>query len=215
MNIGIVLAGGVGSRFGSNVPKQYLTINGKEVIAYSIEALQNASSIDKIIVVARGEQKTRLAEKYDGVITVEGGDSRNESLYNALSYIAENHTCENVIILEAARPMITAKIVDTYLEKLKEYDAAITGQKIVASLGCFHAHVVDRSEYYLIEAPEAFRFKLLYDHFDKNSKITATNQQLPEGSKLYINFDFTTNLKITYPMDLSYCEALKKNEKEL
>ena len=207
MNIGVVLAGGVGSRFGSDIPKQYQTINGKEVMYYSINALKNSKLVDDIVVTSQKQYIDKLSKEY-GVKVIEGGDSRNKSLFNALSFIASNYACDKVIILEAARPMITSEIVDDYLCRLDDADAVITGQKIVASLGCYHMHTVDRSEYYLIEAPEAFKFDLLYNNFDQNSTITATNQQLPEGSKLDINFEFTNNLKITYFQDLKYCEQM-------
>ncbi|NLZ25803.1 MAG: NTP transferase domain-containing protein [Clostridiales bacterium] len=212
MNIGLVLAGGIGSRFGSKTPKQYMSLCGKEVISYSISALLASKTINKVIIVAQEEQTGPLSEKYN-VIAVKGGSSRNESLKNGLDYIYKNFDCKNIIILEAARPMVTPKIIDEYISRLSEYDAVITGQRIVDSLGKFGVHTVDRSEYYLIQAPEAFRFDLLYENFKAASPITATNQQLPENSKVYINFDFINNHKITYFADLAYCEAmLKGNE---
>lgn len=207
MNIGVVLAGGVGSRFGSDVPKQYQTINGKEVMFYSINALKSSKLIDRIIVTSQKQYIEQLHDRY-GVDVIEGGDTRNKSLYNALKYIDKNFDCDKVIILEAARPMITAEIVDDYLTRLDFADAVITGQKIVASLGCYYKHTVKRDDYYLIEAPEAFNFRMLYDSFDPNSNITATNQQLPECAKLDINFEFANNLKITYFQDLKYCERM-------
>ena len=95
---------------------------------------------------------------------------------------------------------------------INDYDAVITGQRITDSLGCFKKHVVNRNEYYLLQAPEAFRFKILYENFDMNSDITATNQQLPETAKLYVNFNFEDNYKITYHNDLKYCEDLLKGK---
>lgn len=214
MNFAIILSGGVGTRFNSKKPKQYLKLNGKEVIAYTIDSLKNSENIDEIIVVA-SEQYIQYIEKKYGVKAIEGGKTRNESLKNGLDYINSLNTCKNVIITEAARPMISVDIINFYLEKLNEYDAVTTGQKIVDSLGSFNAHSVNRDDYYLIQAPEAFNFKMLYDNFDKNSKITATNQQMPKDYKLYINFDFTDNLKITHSHDLNYCKILlKKREKK-
>lgn len=207
MNIGIILSGGIGNRFGGSIPKQYQTICGKEILSFSIDALKGSKLIDKIIITSQKQYIEKLSSCYD-VTTIEGGDSRNKSLYNALQYIAKNYVCEKVIILEAARPMVTAEIVDDYLQRLDKADAVITGQKIVASLGCYYQHVVDREKYYLIEAPEAFRYPLLYENFDANSSITATNQQLPENAKIDINFSFLNNLKITYPQDIFYCEKI-------
>ena len=108
--------------------------------------------------------------------------------------------------------MITTQIVDDYMTKLDEYDSVITGQRIVDSLGCFNAHTANRADYYLIQAPEAFKFDMLYANFKSDSPLTATNQQMPEDGKLYINFDFVNNHKITYFADLAYCEAMMHNE---
>lgn len=210
MNVGVILSGGTGTRFGANVPKQYLKINGKEVLAYAINALKK-SKADEIIVVCHDDYAERIRCEY-GVKTVPNGDTRNASLKNALRFIEERGDCEKVIILEAARPMVKAEIIDFYFEKLDSYDAVITGQRIVDSLGCFYAHSVNRKDYYLIQAPEAFNFGILNANFDENSPLTATNQQMPEGSTLYINFDFTNNYKITYPQDLAYCEAMMNED---
>ncbi len=210
MNVGVILSGGTGTRFGTNIPKQYLKINGREVLSYAVDALKT-SDVDEIIVVCHDDYAERIRRDY-GVKTVQNGETRNASLKNALRYIENRFECEKIIVLEAARPMVNSKIVNLYLEKLNSFDAAITGQRIVDSLGCFYAHSVNRKDYYLIQAPEAFRFGLLNANFDENSPLTATNQQMPEGSTLFINFDFTNNYKITYPQDLGYCEAMMKNE---
>ena len=112
--------------------------------------------------------------------------------------------------------MITADIVDMYLNKLDEgWDAVITGQRITDSLGCYDEHIVNRDNYYLIQAPEAFRFELLYDSFNESSKITATNQQLPVGSRIFINFDFKDNHKITYYNDLKMIESCMRQRNEI
>lgn len=207
MNVGVVLAGGVGNRFGSETPKQYQFINGKEVIWFAIDALQSSATIDEIVVVTSEEFRESISKKYR-VKTVRGGKTRNQSLKCALDFVHNHFECDNVIILEAARPMITAQIVDGYVTKLGEYDSVITGQRIADSLGCFNCATVDRANYYLIQAPEAFRFNALFENFDKDSEITATNQQMPKDAKLFINFDFVTNHKITYLEDLKYCESL-------
>ena len=196
MNVGVVLAGGTGERFGGKTSKQYCLLDGKEVISFAINALKNSRSVDRVVVVA----------------IIEGGNSRNASLKNALDYIHASCRCDKVIILEAARPMITTQIVDDYMTKLDEYDSVITGQRIVDSLGCFNAHTANRADYYLIQAPEAFKFDMLYANFKSDSPLTATNQQMPEDGKLYINFDFVNNHKITYFADLAYCEAMMHNE---
>jgi 2-C-methyl-D-erythritol 4-phosphate cytidylyltransferase len=210
MNTALILSGGTGSRLGSELPKQYLTLAGKEVIAYTIETFQSSSRIDSTVIVAESEYLTGLSNKY-GVAATLGGASRNESLRNGLEYIKANcPTCEKIFINEAARPFITADTVNEYLGLLDEYDAVITAQHITDSLGKEGEAVTDRSLYYLIQAPEAFRFNLLYDSFKANSPITATVQQLPPQSKVYKYFGFRGNIKITYPEDLILAEQLMR-----
>jgi len=213
-NIGVILAGGFGSRFGSSTPKQYLSINNKEIISYSIEAFGNSKLTDKLIVVVDEDEKykNRIEDTYK-VECIRGGKSRNASLYNALKYIESNYECENVLFHEAARPFITASIIDEYFNLLTENDAVITSKKITDSLGKIGQHVTDRSEYYLIQAPEAFKFDLILNNFSPDSDITATVQQLPENIKMKKYFDFPLNYKVTYPEDLIIAEQIMKISK--
>ena len=98
-SIGIILAGGIGSRFGADKPKQYCKIFDKEMIWYSIDAFRRAKSIDDFIVVvdANEMQSGRLAQEY-GVTLVQGGNTRNESFKNALDYINITFPdCEKII----------------------------------------------------------------------------------------------------------------------
>lgn len=210
MNISLILSGGTGSRMGGDLPKQYQSLAGKEIISYTIDALKSSPLISEVVVVAASEYVERLADRYD-VAAVISGDTRNASLRSGLEYIYTNFPmCDKVFINEAARPFITTKVVDQYLGLLEEYDAVITAQPITDSLGKKGEAVTDRSQYYLIQAPEAFRFKLLHEHFRAESPITATNQQLPPQSRIYRNFDFRNNLKITYPEDLMLAEQLMR-----
>lgn len=211
MNIGIILSGGTGNRLGSAVPKQYLKLNGRDVISYGIEAMRKAHSLDKFVVAARGEYIDYLREEYSLEVT-EGSDSRNRTIKNALNYI-HKYNPDKIIIIDACRPLVTSEIIDDYMTRLEDYDAVITAQTITDSLGSTKEHVLNRAEYYLIQAPEAFKYDLLYENFDSESNITATNQQLPVGSKMYLNFNFTNNFKITYRSDLDFIGNLLKKRK--
>jgi 2-C-methyl-D-erythritol 4-phosphate cytidylyltransferase len=208
MNVALILSGGLGARFGSEMPKQYQTICGKQVIAYSIEAFRASENVHELVIACGDEWISQLAGSYD-VSCVPGGSTRNASLKNGLDYIQTHYPdCEKIMINEAARPFITADIVDTYLGFLGDYDAVITAQHITDSLGRKGEPVTDRSEYYLVQAPEAFRFPLLYKHFSADTPITATVQQLPAERYVMEYYDFTNNLKITYKEDLIIAEAM-------
>ncbi|MBQ8740369.1 MAG: 2-C-methyl-D-erythritol 4-phosphate cytidylyltransferase [Clostridia bacterium] len=214
-SIGIILAGGIGSRFGADRPKQYCKILGKEMISYSIDAFRNAESIDDFIVVLDKEQfeKGEIKDRY-GVKTVLGGSSRNESFKNALDYIATHYPdCEKIIENNAACPMITSDVLDKYIGLLDEYDYVETAFKITDALGAYDKRDCDREDFYLIQAPDAYRFKLLYKYFDENSTLCHPAQQLPKETRGYQYFDYGANHKVTYPYDLEIVEILLKNKK--
>jgi 2-C-methyl-D-erythritol 4-phosphate cytidylyltransferase len=214
MNAALILSGGLGTRFGCDIPKQYQTLCGKQVIAYSIEAFRASKSVHELVIVCGDEWISQLAGRYD-VQCVTGGSTRNASLKNGLDYIQTHYPdCEKIMINEAARPFITVDIANTYLGFLDEYDAVITAQHITDSLGRKGESVTDRSEYYLVQAPEAFRFPLLYKHFSADSPITATMQQLPAERCVMEYYDFTNNLKITYKEDLVIAKAMMAHLKD-
>ena len=205
---GIILAGGIGARFGSSVPKQYMKLNGREIISYSIEAFRESRLGENFILVCNeAEYKAQnIAKKY-GVTCILGGTTRNESIYNGLRYIKEHYPeTEKVVIHDGVRPFFQSRHIATYFDLLDDYEAVITAVKITDSLGYKNNTPVNREEYYLIQAPEAFRFPLLMKHFNKDSTATTPLHQLPETAKIYKYFDFKYNLKITYPEDLFIAE---------
>lgn len=211
MNIVTILASGVGSRFGSNVPKQFHKINGKMVIEYVIESILEGEKVNKIVVATNIEANSvYLADicEQNNIDLIEGGSTRNRTLRNVLDYIDSRYDCKKLIVCDAVRPMITGELMDKYFELLDSCDAVVTAQKITDSLGCYDFQKVNRERYYLMQSPEGFDFKLLNDSFDSESELTEVTQQLPEDSRIELCFDFNNNFKLTYPADLKYLEAL-------
>lgn len=209
-SIGIILAGGIGSRFGADKPKQYCKIFDKEMIWYSIDAFRRAKSIDDFIVVvdANEMQSGRLAQEY-GVTLVQGGNTRNESFKNALDYINKIFLdCEKIIENNAACPMITPELIDEFMDLLDEYDYVNTAYKITDALGSYKDRIANREDFYLIQAPDAYRFPLLYKHFDKDSELCHPAHQLPLTATEYRYFDYTDNYKVTYPDDIKIVEMM-------
>lgn len=213
-NIAFILAGGAGLRFGSDTPKQFLPLCGKEMLSYSVQAVQSARLCDAVFVVCPPKEQALLHTRYK-IPCIAGGGTRNRSLYNGLQYIKSAFpSCERVFIQEAARPMLTPEIVDYYFSQLERYDSVITAAHISDSLGKYGQSVTLRDDYYLIQAPEAFRFTLLAAHFDPESPITATVQQMPHDTNMLRYFDFTDNLKVTYPQDLLVAEYLMNHRRQ-
>lgn len=211
MNIVAILANGVGTRFGSDVPKQFHKVRGKMVIEYVIESILASKNTDKIVIAtdidANSPFLADICNKYD-IDLISGGETRNQTLKKVLEHINSNYFCNKLIVCDSVRPMITAELIDNYFNYLNDNAAVVTAQKITDSLGSYDFQKVDRERYYLMQSPEGFDFKLLYDCFDEESKLTEVTQQLPEDSSIKLYFDFNNNFKLTYPEDLKYLEAI-------
>lgn len=203
MNIAMILSGGVGKRFGAEIPKQYQDLLGKPVVEYVIDAATGCSSIDRTVVVCAAEYVDWFKERYNVDVCI-GGAERNISFKNGLDYIKSNYDCDKLMVFDAMRPFVTSQLISMYMEKLDEYDTVATCQKIVDSLGCLDFLECDRSRYYILQSPEAFRFDLIEKHFDPDSSLVEAYQQLPEGTSLYKNFDFYDNYKLTFQYDLDF-----------
>ncbi|MBR3368448.1 2-C-methyl-D-erythritol 4-phosphate cytidylyltransferase [Candidatus Saccharibacteria bacterium] len=215
MNIAIILSGGVGNRFGSKIPKQYLDLCGKPVINYVLDVAYNSQLIDEIVLVMdkqylpitdiSGKKKTHI---------VENGKERINSVRNALDYIKENiPRCKNVIILQAVSPFVSVYLVDKYLNLLDDYDVVTTAEKIVGEL--FNKNrfkKIKRDDYYFCQSPEAFKFNDLYRCANVNSEYTELIYHYDFEPKIYYNLDFDKNIKLTYRQDLEYAKFLMKEK---
>lgn len=91
--------------------------------------------------------------------------------------------------------MITPTLIDTFMDKLDDYDYVNTTYKITDALGACDGRIVDREDFFLIQAPDAYRSPLLYKYFDPNSKYCHPAHQLPRESREYRYFDYTDNFK--------------------
>ena len=210
MNIIIIMSGGVGNRFGANIPKQYCHLRGRPVIDYVIDAAKGSKVADKVVVVADPSCIELSDElKNSGFDFAVNGKERLDSLKSAFDHINKNYPdCEGIIILDAVGPFVTSELIDDYLTKLKDYDAVITCQKITGALGNYDYDPLDREKYYMTQSPEAFRFKTLMPYFKTTFPSQELAWQMPRETKKYLNFDFKENLKLTYDFQLRYAEYL-------
>ena len=200
-NIIMITAGGVGQRFGSDTPKQYISLNGKPVIEYVIEASKKCRLADSILVVADPAYHDMIKLRY-GVDVVKSGETLNVSKRNGFDYIKTNSSCKKLVVVEAVRPTVTTAVIEKTFELLDDNDAVACARKVTDSLGRYGEWVVDREEYYTLNPPEGFNFELLEKNFKAESKLTESIQQMPQSTKVYLNFDVPYFDKITYPEDV-------------
>lgn len=211
MNIVMIMSGGVGRRFGAVVPKQYNMINGKPVIEYVVDTIEEATTVDKVIVVIDKQyidysQKLKNSD-YD---FVDNGETRFDSMKNGLDFINKNYNCQKLVIVDAVGPFIYADLIDDYFKKLDSYDAVITAQKITGGFTNYNNDPLNREDFIITQSPEGFNFPLLYSNFKMGVDFQETACMLPQEAKRYYNFNFKNNLKLTYDFELKYAEFMLK-----
>lgn len=176
MNYGIILLGGDSLRTSTSLPKQYIVIGEKEVFLYPFELFLKNEKIDKIILVANKDYvdfvKLKLVNYKTNkeIYVIEGGSSRQDSSFLALSFIKKNEKDFeniNVIIHDAARPLLTSKVLNRVLDALKDNEAITTyfpnyDSLLVSSDGEMVSDYQSRKNVFRIQTPQAFRFSLIY-----------------------------------------------------
>jgi len=217
----VIPAGGKGKRSGTDTPKQYLKFHGKELIVYTLEVFQKNKLVDEIIISAETSYFSLLEEiKRKFNLTkiskiVEGGEERQDSVYNALKSIKANND-DLVAVHDAARPLlpedILAKAINTAKEKgnaivcLKARDTLLKGDQVVKEY-------VDRSEMYYVQTPQIFKYGDLMKAMKKayeNNFIATDESMLIKQLEININIveGSMLNFKITTVTDIEIFEKL-------
>jgi 2-C-methyl-D-erythritol 4-phosphate cytidylyltransferase len=133
-NLALIIAGGVGARMNQDIPKQFLNVNDKPVIVYTMEVFQKNPNIDGISVVCLDEwhDVVRAYAKQFGIAKLEnivsGGKSGQESIRNGLYDLAKRHTKDDDIVLihDAIRPMLSDEIINNNIKVCRQLGNAIT-----------------------------------------------------------------------------------------
>lgn len=206
-NIIMITSGGVGQRFGAGMPKQYVEIDGRQVIGYVIEACRQSRLADAILVVAHPQYHDELRTRYGVEVTASGAEL-NDTKRAGLEYLHEHSGCERLVVVDAVRPAVEAAVIDRFFSLLDDYDAVANARKITDSLGCYDQWIVDRERFYTLSTPEAFRFPMFYEHFRADSPLTESIQQLPQTARICLDFDAPYYDKLTYPEDLAKIQAV-------
>ena len=210
--IAIIPSGGIGSRFNSPIPKQYVKVLGKELIFYTLEIFQECELIDEIIIPANKEYISLLStikETYNlSKITkiVEGGKERQDSVYNGL-ISTELSDDDKIVVHDAARPLISKSLLNNALMQSKKSDSLIVAIKARDTLVEFensNINHIDRSNKYYVQTPQIFTYRVLKKAFDiantnnfygTDESMIVKNAGFPvniiEGE--FQNFKITTN----------------------
>ena len=225
-NIAIILAGGSGNRFGSNIPKQFLNLAGKYIIEYTIEQFEINDKIDEICIVSHKDYIDKFQEitqknnfkKVKKIIT--GGKERQDSSKNAIKAYDDKKEI-NLIFHDGVRPFITQKIINDTIKALKKYnavDVAIPSADTIIKVddNDIITDIPDRSNLRRGQTPQAFKLKTIKKAYEllQNDKTPPSFTDDCGLVKYYLNEDIYVvkgdekNIKITYKEDLLFAEKI-------
>lgn len=218
MNTAIIVAAGSGERFKSEVPKQFLEINGKPLIVHTIERISAAPSVDAVVLVlAAGrvaEFDARRAEFPKLSAVVEGGSSRAGSVLNGLKAVPSGGVV--VAVHDGARPLVSVEEVEAVMAKAAETGAACLVAPVTDTIksvrGGEIAATLDRDKLRRALTPQAFKIEILKRAFELaelNDSVTDESYLVEKlGHPVAIVEGSPRNIKITQPDDLIYAEAM-------
>ena len=224
MNGVVIVAAGTGSRMKMGINKQFIKLEGKEIIAYTIEKFYNNSNIEDIVVVVKEDEseffKKEILDKYNfkNIKIAYGGKERQDSVYNGLKSLDKK--CDIVLIHDGARPFVSDKIIDNCIEEVKEHKAIVVGVPVKDTIKVIDndKNIVDtpnRSVLWAVQTPQTFDYNILIDAYKdafKSGFYGTDDAMLVEriGYKVKMVEGSYNNIKITTQKDLSVGSQILK-----
>lgn len=230
--IALIPAAGMGQRMGSGIKKQYLKLYNKEILNLTLIHMLSEPLIDEAIIIVPKEDVVEVSDKVKKwldienidtlVQVIEGGATRQESVYNGLRMIEQNGSVESyVVIHDGVRPFFPKKRLIDFLESLamnSDIEGAIAGVEVTDTLKTIDANkvitnTVDRSLVWAVQTPQVFNFNALIEAHKTAKKLLlhgTDDASLLEaiGKKSMIIQCPSENIKITKPIDLIVAEIL-------
>ena len=235
MNIAIIFAGGSGVRMGAGVPKQFLEINGKPILIHTLQMFQEHEQIDKIYL-AIGTDYIRytqqLVRDYHIDKTEEivpGGETAQDSIYNALTAAARSNPEDSIVLIhDGVRPFVEYEVISDNIDSVQTYGSAITCTSCYETIMMSKdGETVDslplRKESYAAQAPQSFYLKDILDAHEAIRKRPQRYENMVDactifralGKQPHIVIGNRGNIKVTTPEDVYMFRALiqyKENE---
>ncbi|MBP1889943.1 2-C-methyl-D-erythritol 4-phosphate cytidylyltransferase [Clostridium moniliforme] len=221
MNSAVILSGGRGKRMGSSLSKQFILINEKPMLYYTIKKFRENKLIDEIILVLPKDEieycKKEVLEKYNIFVDkiVEGGGERQDSVFNGLNAIDNG---DIVLIHDGARPFVTDKIIEDGIKGAKKFKAAAPGVMPkdtikIKNKDNLSKETLNREKLVAVQTPQVFDYNLILECHKKikenNIKVTDDTMVVETfGNKVFLYEGSYTNIKITTPEDLILAKYL-------
>lgn len=236
MTVAIVIAGGIGSRMGANIPKQFVLVEGKPVLFYTLEAFEKHSLVDAIeLVLIEGWEKDveQWKEQY-GISKlkwiVKGGGSGQESIRNGVYGLEDKCAADDIVIIhDGIRPLVQPEVLDDVIDKARQFGTGVTCMPYNEQIflvdekdSKITRKYIPRETLRRVATPQAYKFGLLdqayHEAFEKKIGIygsSYTNTMMVElGHELHFAAGSDKNLKLTTPGDLEIFKAYLANQRQ-
>ncbi|MBQ0097343.1 MAG: 2-C-methyl-D-erythritol 4-phosphate cytidylyltransferase [Oscillospiraceae bacterium] len=229
MNTVLLMMGGSGTRFGADIPKQYIKVNDMPIFSYILKGYNDLSCVDKIIIVSHKDWVDYVEEiakeiKADKLYkVVQGGDTRSDSVKNGLLCAKEFSSDNDVILIhDATHPYVDEKGVEEVIDGVNTYGGATLAQfnyDTVYKMDDDHilTNIEPRFNIVAGASPEAFTFGKIFDIYinsekEELEKMTSAGAiALAHGIKMKVVRANVLNLKITYADDMNLFTKLVDN----
>ena len=210
----IILAGGESKRFNSKTPKSYHFYKGKPLLLHSIDKAKSYKKFKKIVLVINKKHKKLIKDlKIKDIKIIVGGNTRAESSYKALRSI-KNYNIKNIMIHDAARPNFSLKLLDKLHKELQSCNCVIPAIQTSDSVKQKNSNTIKnliRDNIYLVQTPQAFNYKALYNlQSDKSINVTDDASLFVNANKkIKIIKGEVNNKKITVTSDIKIDSLIK------
>lgn len=224
MAVALIVAAGRGERLGTDGPKAFVTLAGRPMVAWSIDAFRQWDADAQIVIaVPRGWEPSTDAEReaVEGCIVCEGGAERSHSVRAALAASGEGAADQVVLVHDAARPLVESSLIERMEEALGGSDAPDGAVAAVPATDTIRIAGSDgrvtqtptRSSVWAMQTPQAFRRETLDRALAQDDQVLARatdDAALVEalGGRIDLVRSTTANLKVTTPVDLQVAAAL-------
>ena len=216
MNGVIIVAAGSGSRMNTNINKQFIKLNDKEIIAHTIEKFYNNKNINDIVIVIKEDEakffKKEILDKYrfKNIKIAYGGKERQDSVYSGIKLLDKN--CKYVLIHDGARPFVDEDIINRSLDEVKAFKSIVVGVPVKDTIKVVNNNnsVVDtpnRSTLWSVQTPQTFDYNIIKrayeDAFDNNFYGTDDAMLVERiGYTIKMIYGSYNNIKVTTPEDI-------------
>lgn len=228
----IVLAAGQGKRMGTSVQKQYIELEGKPLIYYSLKTFQESGLIDSVVLVVGEGQvayaQNEIVSKYGFskvCAVVEGGKERYDSVWKGLKTVSQEPEVSYIYIHDGARPFVDDEILNRGYETVEQFRACVAGMpnkdtvKVVDEQG-FAINTPDRKYVWVIQTPQIFEKSLIMEayarlmkeeHEDVTDDAMAVERMMKVPVKMFEGS--YQNVKITTPEDLAIAKVFLREKR--